>query len=140
MTASLSRSFAGLVLGLNVVVFVQHARADDLVENAKARAAAADEAYRLAWLRLAENVEPASSANLEMLHLWSRRLMEAQQEVSNKKEDKLAAAQTHLERMKQLEDRVKKLVDAGDARALDSAGAKYYRLEAERQVLLAKAR
>ena len=127
------------MLGLGLAALGRPARADDLVDNAKARAAAAGEAYKLAWLRLVENVEPASSANLEVLHLWSRRGMEAQQEVSNKKEDKIAAAQAHLERMKQLEDLVKKLVNGG-VRVLDSAPAKFYRLEAERQVLLAKAK
>ena len=139
MIPSLPRGFACLVLGLGLAALAPSARADDLVENAKARAAAAGEAYRLASRRLVEIGDPASSATLELLHLWSRRLMEAQQEVSNKKEDKIAAAQAHLVRMKELEDVVKKQVDVG-FRAPDSGATKFYRLEAERQVLLAKAK
>jgi hypothetical protein len=139
MTTWLPRGFVLLVLGLSLAALARPARADDLIDNAKARAAAAGEAYRLAWLRLVENVEPASSANLEVLHLWSRRGMEAEQDVSNKMEDK-AAAQADLERMKKPEAFVKKLVDAGDPAKADSAAAKFYRLEAERQVLLAKAK
>jgi hypothetical protein len=140
MATWLPPGFVLLVLGLSLAALARPARADDLIDNAKARAAAAGEAYRLAWLRLVENVEPASSANLEVLHLWSHRGMEAEQDVSNNMEDKAAAAQAHLERMKKPEAFVKKLVDAGDPAKADSAAAKFYRLEAERQVLLAKAK
>jgi hypothetical protein len=138
MTTWLPRWFACLVLGLGLAALARPARADDLVENAKARAAAAGEAYEVTWRRMM--AEPASSANFEALHLWSRRRMEAEQEVSNKKEDKVAAAQAHLERMKKLEALVKELVATGVAGKGDAAAAKFYRLEAERQVLLAKAK
>jgi hypothetical protein len=141
MTTWLPRGFACLVLCLGLAALARPAGADDVVDNATARAAAAGEAYEAAWRTMEGNVLLApTSAMLEELHLWSRRLMEAGQEVSNKKEDKVAAAQGDVQRMKKVETFVKKRHEEHYATADAVAAAKFYRLEAERQVLLAKAK
>ena len=125
--------FAAVALALSLVGF---SRADDLADNAKARAAAAGKEYGMAWKRM-EELKAITGPDIDGLYLWSHRWMEAEQEVSDKKEDKSAAAQAHLERMKKLEARVKELWATGASSTLDPEAAKFYRLEAERQVLLA---
>jgi hypothetical protein len=141
MTTSFARWFACLVLCLGLAALARPARADDLVDNAKARATAAGEAYEAAWRNMEGNVLLVpTSAMLDELHLWSRRLMEAGQDVSDKKEDKVAAAQADVERMKKVEAFVNKRHDEHYATADSVAAAKFYRLDAERQVLLAKAK
>ena len=125
---------AAAVLALALPV----ARADDLTDNAKACAAAAADAYESTFKRLVE-AAPDSAAGVDPLYQWSLRWMTAEQDASDKKEDRIAAAEAHLERMKKVEDRVKTMHRVGILFMKDEQAAKFYRLEAERQVLLAKA-
>jgi hypothetical protein len=134
-----TRVYAAAAIALGLAAAACSARADDLTDNAKAQAVAAGKAYENALLRMRAGLANQSAETIETLYLWSRRWMEAEQETNDKKEDRAAAAQAHLERMKKLEDLVKKLHDVGALAGADPAAAEFYRLEAERLVLLAKA-
>jgi hypothetical protein len=119
---------AGLILGL--APWALPARADDkAAANAKARLAAARKVYEGMLVR--RKVDPAESLGSEKLYLWSRRWMEAQRELADKKEDKVAAVQGHLDRMKEMEAVVKQMRDRKIASEADVAAQEFYRLEAE---------
>ena len=119
---------AGLVLGL--AVLTAPARADDKTrENAKGRLEAARKVYEGLFQRA--RIDPNAALDPDKLALWSRRWMEAERELGDTKEDKIAAAQGHLDRMKKLEGTVTDLHKRGMAAAHEVAAQEYHRLEAE---------
>ena len=80
----------------------------------------------------------SGTANLERAYTWSRRWMEADQEFSDKTEDKIAAAQAHVDRMRKIEAYVRAQAELQSATAADVAATIYYRLEAERTLAQAR--
>lgn len=67
--------------------------------------------------------------------LWSRRLMEAQEEVAKDRAEKSQAIKDHIARVSSLESRAHRRLELGDAsHELDEWTAAYYRLEAERML------
>jgi RNA polymerase sigma factor (sigma-70 family) len=82
----------------------------------------------------------AGRGTLDFLFAGSRRLLEAQRDMSDKKEDQVAALEAHWQRMKQIEELNKKRFDAGRIGIQDYAESKYYRLEAEVWLEKAKAK
>ena len=64
--------------------------------------------------------------------------MEAEQEVNEKKEDRIAAAEAHLQRMKKLEDFVLLEQKKGSITLTEVAAQKFFRLEAERTLAQVK--
>ena len=129
-------ALAALALGLAAAAPV--ARADDKTDNARLRADAARRVYESLWIpsslkTLDGKGIQGGTANLDRAYLWSRRWMEAEQELSDKTEGKIAAAQAHLDRMRKVEDYVKVQVELRSATAADVAAQEYYRLEAERR-------
>jgi hypothetical protein len=121
-------SAGGLVLGL--ALLTPTARCDDKsVENAKARLEAARKTYRGMIERA--KVDPNANADPERLYLWSRRWMEAERELATKAEEKVAAVEAHLDRMKTREAFVRKMIEKGFASPVDLAAQEFYRLEAE---------
>ena len=65
------------------------------------------------------------------LYFWSRLVLEAQGDLSDKKADRLEAFEAHLGRMKRLEALVKKVRQLGFGRSIDVTATNYYSKEAE---------
>jgi hypothetical protein len=98
-------------------------------ENAQARLEAARKVYNGMLER--QKVDPGFQTSFETLNLWSRRWLEAQRELSDKKEDRITAAADHLERMKKLQDLVTRMIKTGVVNRYEAAAGDFYRLEAE---------
>jgi hypothetical protein len=101
-------------------------------ELAKAKVTAAQTAYER-FLALYEN-DP-QSVDVEKIYVWSRRWMEAQSDLSERKEDRLAAAEAHFERMKRLETQANRNVESGKAKQESRFGVEFYRVEAQAWVM-----
>jgi hypothetical protein len=92
----------------------------------EARVKAARDTYQLKLRRLKE------SQGLPMeLPAWSRRWLEAEVALAEKKADRVAAYQAHLDRMKEVERLTHNFARTGQGRAEDATGATYFRTEAE---------
>jgi site-specific recombinase XerD len=65
---------------------------------AKAKVDAARRTYEVVWKNNKEGLAPFA----ELAYRWSRRWLEAELELSDKKTDQLAAYQAHRERMREL--------------------------------------
>jgi hypothetical protein len=130
-----ARIVGAFLLGLGVLTSAT-LRADeppapnDTSANAKARAEAAAKVYQGTLDRA--KVDPGAALDPEKLYQWSRRWMEAEQELSDKKKDRVAAAEAHLERMKKLESVFKTYFEKGLVGPVEPAAQTYFRLEAER--------
>jgi RNA polymerase sigma factor (sigma-70 family) len=70
---------------------------------------------------------------------WSRRWLEAERQLESSHKGQVAAVRAHLDRMKKLEAEVRKFRADGFATELDVAVVGYFRLEAERRLILARA-
>jgi hypothetical protein len=127
----------GAALVVSLTLGLSPARCDDAaVENARARRDAARKVYKGILERA--QVDTGAGLDPERICLWSRRWMEAERELAGDAEEKVAAVQGHLDRMKERETAVRKMVNSRLAAATDLAAQEFYRLEAER--LLAEAR
>jgi hypothetical protein len=67
----------------------------------------------------------------ESVYQWSRRWLDAEIEASGNAADQIAAYQRHLDRMKQLEERVRNMVEKANSWHGMVASANYFRAEAE---------
>lgn len=102
----------------------------------KSRLEAAQKAYQM----LAKRVEAGAANDVEGMYRWSQRWLDAQRDVSAKKEDQIAALEAHLGRMSELEKLAKNFAKAGQGLAQDAFAAEYYRADAELQLMRAKAK
>jgi hypothetical protein len=73
----------------------------------------------------------------EGAYKWSCRWLEAERQVSDNKEDRIAAAQAHLDRMKALKKRAHE-VAARNSADVNLPGTEYYCVEAEIWLVQAK--
>jgi len=121
-------ALAGLLFSFALFTSVAQAE-DSAVANAKARVEAARKVYEGRWARLP--VDLNWRFDIDKDYQWSRRWLEAEREVSDKKADQIAAAEGHLDRMKKEEAYVKDQVSSGVGSPVDLSAAKFYRLEAE---------
>lgn len=103
-------------------------------------------ALTLGMLRAATGLYEHSMAELrggqtkdpEAAYRWSRRWLEAEQEITQKPGAELAAARAHLQRMTMLEEVVKKQVSEAEGKSMFIEAANFYRIEAERSVIRAE--
>jgi hypothetical protein len=93
---------------------------------AQIRLKAALRAYDMAWLYYSEN-----RVTSEKVYLWSRWLLEAQRDASSDKASVVAACQDHLERIKKLEYKIRRIRKIGFGDSLDVVEVDCYRKEAE---------
>lgn len=122
---------------LAFTVLTSGVRGDDKArDNAQARLEAARKVYNGILDR--GQFDPRNPVALEALNIWSRRWMEAQRDLSDKKEDRVASVADHLERMKKLQASVTDWVKAGRATTSDAAAVDFYCLEAEQWLAQAK--
>jgi hypothetical protein len=76
-------------------------------------------------------INPNFHASGEMLYLWSRRWMEAEQALATDKAGKTAALRGHVERMRKLEAAAAEGRKQGMVPAYEVSQTRYYRIEAE---------
>ena len=108
-----------------------------LAELLSAQARVSQKAYEQAL------VSRDGKIDVDKVHLWSQRLMQAQIEtaVGSYVDDPkaravyVAAAKAHRDRMRRLEERVRLFVEKGMELPLKHSTAEYYRIEAEGMVL-----
>lgn len=93
----------------------------------KALVEAAKSTYQEDLARL-KNLQASSP---EDLYVWSRRWLDAEVDLAGNKEERVAAHQRHLDRMKDLERRAKAMAAAGQGRQSDATAGTYYRTQAE---------
>jgi hypothetical protein len=106
------------------------------VANARARMEAAHKVYDGMLSRL--SVDPGFPVDPDRFYRWSRRWLEAERELSAKKEDQITAVEQHLDRVKKVEALVKRLAAGNLLSPVDVTAAEYYRLEAEQWLAQAK--
>jgi RND family efflux transporter MFP subunit len=109
-------------------------READLPALARAQVEVSRKAYEAARKSLDQ------TRRAEEVYTWSVRWLNAQRDVSNKKDERLAALEAHLQRMKDLEKRVEALHKGGRTSPLDPLAAEAYRVEAELWLAQEKAR
>jgi hypothetical protein len=80
-----------------------------------------------------------SRTNSFLTYYWSRLVLDSQQDLCDTRADRIAALEAHLERMRRLDELVKKVRKLGFAFSTDVGATEYYRLEAERWLEKAKA-
>ena len=90
------------------------------------RVMAGVKAYDMAWLYYSEN-----RVDSEKVYRWSRRLLEAAREAATDKAGQVAACQDHLERIKKLEAKIRRIRKIGFGDSLDVIEVDYYRKEAD---------
>jgi hypothetical protein len=119
----------GILLGLAAASAPQAAPegADKIAALTKAKRDAARRTFETVWIDYREG-----RGGMERLYWWSRRWMEAEQELAAKqKADLVAAAQGHLDRMRELERIIRKLQEAKVSTIDEVSASEYYRLEAD---------
>jgi hypothetical protein len=107
-------------------------------ELLKARRDAAQKTYQLIMKRA--EVDTGLRGHVEELAKWSRRWLQAELALSEKKADQVAAYQAHLDRMKAAERFARSLVKTGMEGPHVAAAAEYHRIEAEIELVRAKGR
>jgi hypothetical protein len=65
------------------------------------------------------------------VYVWSHFVLQTQFDLSDKKPDQIAALEGHLDRMKKLEELLKKVRRLGFGQAIEVGAVEYYRIEAE---------
>jgi hypothetical protein len=65
------------------------------------------------------------------VYVWSHFVLQTEFDLSDKKSNQIAALEAHLDRMKKLEDLLKKVRRLGFGQAIEVGAVEYYRIEAE---------
>jgi outer membrane protein TolC len=91
-------------------------------------------------LQARKNEFDAGRGTLDIVFGAARRVLHAERELSDKKEDQVAALQAYLDVMKEIEEINKGRFDAGRIPLQDFKQAEYYRLDAEIMLERAKAK
>ena len=124
-----------MITRLSVVVLVASmllpcCRADDPPANAlaKARVDAAKETYQ--GMVKHRQFDP-NGPSFESIYTWSHRWMEGEQALATNQTGKLAALQSHFDRMKEWESVISEFSKKGLAPAYEVSQGRYNRLEAE---------
>jgi hypothetical protein len=99
-----------------------------IVALMKKKVEAAGRTYDVKWKNFREGFRGVGG---ETLYWWSRRWLEAERELSDKKADQVAACKAHVERMKEHERIIKDLHRVKAATIDELNAAEFYRLEAE---------
>jgi hypothetical protein len=65
------------------------------------------------------------------VYVWSHFVLQTQFDLSDRKDDQIVALEAHLDRMKKLEELLKKVRRLGFGQAIEVGAVEYYRIEAE---------
>jgi len=124
-----------LLAGASVAPVPQGQEARKQAPLAEARYNAALKQFDLIWQYYQQ-----SRVQSFDVYVWSRLLMDARKEVSDRPDKQIAAFEEHLDRMKKLEALIKKVRRLGFGRSSDVGASEYYRIEAECWLAEAKSR
>jgi hypothetical protein len=100
---------------------------------AEARYRAAIKQYDETWIYYRQ-----ARIDSYQVYVWSRLVLDARRAMALAPADHMTALGDHLDRMKALEDLVKKIRKLGFGRSYDVGASEYYRLEAEHWIELAR--
>jgi RND family efflux transporter MFP subunit len=100
----------------------------DVKKLTQARLEAARKTYEMLLQRYKNATDRLDT---EKMYQWSRRWMEAGRDLASKQDERVAAVQAHLDRMKDLERLATALSKAGQGLMSDVSAAEFYRTEAE---------
>ena len=116
---------------------------EEIAALLKARVTVAEKAYHEAWEEFGQTQKFGNSLVLlgkpEDVHIWSVRWLQAQRALSTKHEEHVAALEAHLQRMTELQKRVKSISKDLLQPRMESE-AEWYRLEAQLWLAKEKAR
>ena len=102
---------------------------------AEARYQAAFKQYEITW-----SYYQQARIDSYQVYVWSRLVLDAHRDRSEKPADRIVALEDHLARMKKLEELVHKVRRLGFGRSSDVGASEYYRLEAEHWLVQARGR
>jgi hypothetical protein len=93
----------------------------------------AEARYRAAVTQFDETWAYYRQARIDsyQVYVWSRLVLESRRAMAAKPAEHVAALEDHVDRMKKLEELVKKIRRLGFGRSYDVGASEYYRLEAE---------
>jgi len=120
----------GILLGVGATSLL---RADPVPASSKlsrlrkAKVEAARQTYQVAWQNYKDGLAPA----VEFPYRWSRRWLEAEREMTEGKEEQVAACKSHLERMREMERIERELRRSRLNPVNELTAAEFYRAEAE---------
>ena len=128
---SLARCRSGIMLAgvsLAAISFAPAPPADDnpLAALANARLEAARKQYDETWAYFKQ-----ARIDSYQVYVWSRLILDSEGEMAEKQAERVAALESHLERMKKLEALIVKVRRIGFGLSYDVGASQYYRLEAE---------
>jgi hypothetical protein len=109
------------------------------VQEPNRRSALAESRYQAALKQYEETWSYYQQARIDsyQVYVWSRLVLDARADLTDKPADRTAALQDHLTRMQKLEALIKKVRRLGFGRSYDVGASEYYRLEAEHWLELA---
>ncbi len=107
---------------------------DTIASLGQARHQAAVKQYEETW-----SYYQQARIDSYQVYVWSKLILDARNDMAAKPGEHLAALEDHLNRMKKLEQLIKKIRRIGFGRSYDVGAAEYYRLEAELWLARAKA-
>jgi hypothetical protein len=128
---SLARCRSGIMLAgfsLVAISFAPAPPADDnpLAALANARLEAAHKQFDETWAYFKQ-----ARIDSYQVYVWSRLILDSEGEMAEKPAERVAALESHLERMKKLEALIVKVRRIGFGLSYDVGASQYYRREAE---------
>lgn len=102
---------------------------------AESRYQAALKQYDLTWTYYQQ-----ARVDSYQVYVWSRLVLDARRDMGETPADRRAALEGHLDRMRKLENLVRRVRRLGFGRSYDVGASEYYRLEAEHWLALDDAR
>ena len=121
-----SGSLLGLFLTMVAVAPAPPEKSTEAAALAQARSRAALAQFEEVWTYYRQ-----SRTESFPVYFWSRLVLDSERDSSDKKADRVAAAQAHLDRMQRLETLVKKVRRLGFGFSVDVKATEYYGLEAQ---------
>jgi hypothetical protein len=102
-------------------------------DQAAALAALLDARYRAAVKQFDETWVYYKQARTEAfpVYVWSHFVLQTRFDMTDKRDEQIAALREHLERMRRLEELVKKVRRLGFGQSIEVGATEYYRIEAE---------
>jgi hypothetical protein len=88
---------------------------------------AARKTYQLTW----KNYREGRRVSEDTLYRWSMRWLEAEKQLAERPEDRVAACRGHFERMREIEKLIGDLRRAGQSTVDEVSATEFYRAEAE---------
>jgi hypothetical protein len=93
---------------------------------AQARYQAALDQYELIWSYFQQN-----RTDSFQVYYWSRLVLDAHRELGQAADDRIVALKNHVDRMRKMEELIRKIRRLGFGLSSDVGATRYYRLEAE---------